>query len=69
MKVKKIKYPLYYEVDDVPIILEEDGNDVVGHCANGQPYPIGKAIVEGHQVTRTEYNKLTKKLYGIELSE
>ena len=35
-----MKYPRYYNVDDVPVVIELDGEDVVGKCGNGKPYPI-----------------------------
>ncbi len=63
MRLKNIKYPIYYNVDDVPVIIEEDGNDAVGKCANGKPYPIGKAVVDGYEITKAEYVKLAKDLY------
>ncbi len=59
-----MKYPRYYNVDDVPVIIELDGEDVVGKCGNGKPYPIGKAYAVGYEITKEKYIKLAKKLYG-----
>lgn len=56
-------YPQYYNVDDVPVVLELDGDEVVGKCANGMPHPIGKAIVEGFEISKEEYKKLADELY------
>lgn len=61
----KQEYPQYYNVDDVPVVLELDKDDkVVGKIANGKPYAIGKAIVDGYQITKKEYDALAKQLYG-----
>jgi hypothetical protein len=60
-------YPQYYNIDDVPVVLEEDGDYVVGKVANGRPYPIGKAIVDGYQITKEEYARLAKQLYDINI--
>lgn len=65
MKLKNIKYPRYYNVDDVPVILELENNMVVGKIANGKPYQIGKAIVESHKITKAKYIKLAKDLYEL----
>lgn len=54
----KVNYPQYYNVDDVPVILELEGDEVVGKIANGKPYPVGKAIVEGFGITENEYLRL-----------
>lgn len=63
--MQNIKYPRYYNVDDVPVIIELDGDDVVGKSANGKPYAIGKAIVDGFEITEKEYKALAKELYGL----
>lgn len=54
------KYPLYYNVDDVPIIIELDGDEVIGKVGNGMPYPIGKAVVDGYKITKKEYDLLVE---------
>lgn len=59
-------YPKYYNVDNIPIILTLTGNTILGRVANGKPYPIGKAIVEGFIISKAEYIKLAKSLYSIE---
>jgi hypothetical protein len=66
-KVEPQTYPQYYNVDDVPVVLEEDGDYVVGKVANGRPYPIGKAMVDGYQITKEEYTRLAKQLYDINI--
>lgn len=61
-------YPKYYIVDDIPVVLEEiqQGEETIiaGRCANGQPYQIGKAIVDGNEVTKKEYESAATELYG-----
>lgn len=64
MKLEDIKYPQYYNVDDVPVTLELDGEEVIGKIANGKPYQVGKAITEGFKITKEEYITLGKELYG-----
>ena len=59
----KYTYPQYYDVDDIPVVLKLDGEDVIGLCANGSPYPIGKAIVLGNPISKTEYLKLAEAVY------
>jgi len=53
-----MKYPLYYLIDDIPIALIIEKGMVVGRAMNGRLFPIGKAIVEGYQITNDEYLKL-----------
>jgi hypothetical protein len=65
----EIEYPVYYEVDDIPVVLELDGDDVVGKSANGKPYAIGKAIVNGRVISKKEYKALAKELYDIDVDE
>jgi hypothetical protein len=36
-----MKLPIYYNADDIPVMIEEDGDDAVGKCGNGQLYPQG----------------------------
>ena len=69
MKIKKLKYPVYYNVDDIPVVLELENNIVIGKTANGSPYQIGKAIVEGYKITKAKYIKLAKDLYNRSYSE
>lgn len=63
MKLKNIKYPSYYNVDDVPVVLELEGDEVVGKIVNGKPFPVGKAIVEGYRITKDEYFRLAEDLH------
>ena len=62
-----LKLPRYYNVDDIPVIIRLDGKDVVGLCANGKPYAIGKAIVLGYPISKKEYLELAKASYTVEL--
>lgn len=64
MKFEEIIYPQYYDVNDIPVVLKLDGDDVVGKSANGMPYSIGKAIIEGINISKAEYDKMAKDLYG-----
>lgn len=64
MAVEEVKYPIYYNVDDVPVVLELEGDKVIGKVGNGKLYPIGKAIVEGYEITKAEFDRLRKELYG-----
>jgi malate/lactate dehydrogenase len=62
------EYPKYYNVDDIPVVLElvkEGDKEIVkGKCGNGQPYAIGKAMVDGNPITKDEYEQLSVELYG-----
>lgn len=60
---KNITYPIYYNVDDIPIKIALVGDEVFGLCANGKPYPIGKAVVDGFEISEEEYTRLAKNLY------
>lgn len=64
MKKEILKYPRYYNVNDVSVVLELVEDDVVGKSANGMPYGIGKAIVDGYLITKTKYIKMAQDLYG-----
>lgn len=64
MKKEILEYPGYYDVNDIPVVLELIGDIVVGKSANGMPYGIGKAIVNGYLITKTEYIKMAQNLYG-----
>lgn len=57
-------YPQYYNVDDVPVVLELEGEEIVGKVANGRSYSVGKAIVEGFKITKKEYLHLINTLYS-----
>lgn len=61
--IKNLQYPLYYNVDDIPVVLELDGDYVVGKSGNSKLYPIGKAVVDGYKITEKEYMVLQKTLY------
>ncbi|OGD95497.1 hypothetical protein A3F57_03115 [Candidatus Roizmanbacteria bacterium RIFCSPHIGHO2_12_FULL_36_11] len=63
---KNPTYPKYYNVDDIPIIIELEGDEVAGYSGNGQPYPLGKAVIDGHEISRAEYLKLRKELYNLD---
>ncbi len=58
-----ISYPCYYDVGDIPVILTKVKKMVIGRCANGRPFPIGKAFVEGVPITKKEYLEMAKALY------
>ena len=65
MKFKhKNKYPEYYCVDfDIFVKLVKKGNKIAGYNHLGNPYPIGKAIVDGQKITKQEFEnrKLNQK--------
>ena len=45
----------FFEVDDKLVVLESDGKEVKGFVvATGVPFPIGKAIVEGTELSPEE---------------
>lgn len=54
------KYPRYFEVDDIYVVLDLDGDDVVAYTYGGRPYGIGKAIIEGREITQDEYKKAVR---------
>lgn len=60
----KIKYPMYYSVNELPVMLNIENNEVVGRAGNGKLYPIGKTIVEGYKIKKEEYMMLIKSLYS-----
>jgi hypothetical protein len=61
-----LKLPTYYNVDDIPVIILLDGKTVIGLCANGKPYAIGKVLVLGYPISKDEYIKLAKASYTVE---
>lgn len=57
------EFPQFYEVDDTTIRVDLDPstNEVFGVVmATGLPYRIGKVLVEGHQISEEEANRLTE---------
>lgn len=58
----EIKFPRYFNVDGLPVILVLEGDIVSGFTASGKPYGIGKVLSEGIEVSESEYNKLVSYL-------
>ncbi len=56
------KFPQYFVVDDVPVHLELEDGEVVGYNWLENPYPIGKAMVEGERINKEEYVRLVKEM-------
>jgi len=56
----KTKYPEYYCVDfEIFVKIEKIGDSAVATNHLGNPYPIGKAIVDGQQITKEEFESQT----------
>lgn len=54
----KPKYPEYYCIDfDIFVKLVKKGSKIAGYNHLGNPYPIGKAIVDGQRITKAQYEK------------
>lgn len=50
------KYPQYYCIDfEIFVKLIKKGNEVTGYNHLGNPYPVGKAIVDGQPITKGEF--------------
>ena len=56
------KFPQYYVVDDVPVHLEFEAGEVAGYNWLENPYPIGKAMVEGERINKEEYIRLVEEM-------
>ncbi len=69
LMIIKIKYPIYYSVNDLPVVLNIEKQEVVGRTGNGVPYPVGKTIVEGYKIKKGEFLKLTRNLYSRDFKE
>jgi len=67
MRIKDIKYPAYFNLDDVPIALELEGDKVVCKIANGKPFPVGKAIVGDYRITKIEVGRLPMNYYPVNI--
>jgi len=53
-----IKYPQYYCVDfEIFVTIVKKGKNVAGYNHLGNPYPVGKAIVDGQPITEAQYEK------------
>lgn len=56
--MSKIKYPEYYCVDfEIFVKIIKEGDQVTAHNHLGNPYPIGKAVVDGQRITKAQYEK------------
>ena len=54
----KTKYPEYYCVDfEIFVKIEKIGDSAVATNHLGNPYPIGKAIVDGQRIAQAQYEK------------
>ena len=57
----KSKYPEYYCIDfDIFVKLVKKGNKIYGYNHLGNPYPVGKAIVDGRRITKAQYGNGVK---------
>ncbi|MCZ7538794.1 MAG: hypothetical protein M5U29_02515 [Anaerolineae bacterium] len=51
------RFPRFFVVDfDVYVKLENQNGTIVGSNHVGHPYPVGKALGEGHEITEDEFN-------------
>jgi len=56
-------YPRFFLVDfDIYVRLEQRGDKILGFNAYDSPYPIGKALSEGREITEAEYNEAVEVL-------
>lgn len=51
----------YYDKEDVPIMIVDDGKVSAGFNWEGRPYSIGRIMYEGNPITKARYDKLVKK--------
>jgi len=59
----KLPGTTFFEVDDTLVRLESDGKEVKGYVVRtGAPYPIGKAIIEGIELSQEEAEQRTKAI-------
>lgn len=65
MNYKYKKYPRFFEVDEVLVRLDSDGDDLVCTTWAGYPYGIGKALSEGAEITEEEYNRLLARRLAV----
>jgi len=54
---KDTEYPKYYEVDDLPIMIDLEGDEVTGYTWSGHAYPPMKAMAEGRQIAKEVYEE------------
>lgn len=57
-----MNYPKYYLVEDVPVKLSLEKDQVFGENYLGNPYPIGKAIIDGVEIDYEEFKRRSKAL-------
>ena len=55
-------YPKFYEIEGSFIVVDRDGKDLVGVDIYGHGFSSSKAIKEGTEITREEYNKKVSAL-------
>lgn len=55
-------YPKYYLVEDIPVKLIKINEEIQGENYLGNPYPIGKAIIDGMPISQDDFNRLAKSL-------
>jgi hypothetical protein len=53
-------WPRFFEVDNVPVRLDLEGDTVVGSTGFGKPYAPAKALVEGFEISEEEFKRLAK---------
>ena len=56
------KYPRYYDVNDtlVEVYLDKDSkgeDNIFARTKNGTDYDFGKVMLDGHEITKEEYEK------------
>ena len=52
-----MRYPRYFEIDDIFVSVVREGDEVAGYNHFGVPYPLGKVLAEGFEISREEYQK------------
>ena len=56
---KDVTSPMYYIVDDIPVMLYVDPKDGLVYAVNdlGNPWDMKKAMIEGTQINKKRYDE------------
>jgi hypothetical protein len=56
--INKKEFPRYFLIEtDIFIKVDKDGDEVFGVTLFGAPYPPMKALCEGQEITKEEYEQ------------
>ena len=56
----ELKFPMFFDVDDLPVKVYKEGDELVCVTDSGFPYGIGKAFSEGKPITEEEFDKFNR---------